>query len=123
MSGRASDGRAQSVKQRLLNLSKARGETFHMLLMRYGVERLLYRLSRTTHADSFVLKGAMLYRDLGGEASPAHAGCRSAGARGAIHRASGASVPRGLRRCGGAGRDDVRSRFGGGAADPRGQRL
>lgn len=61
MSGRASDGRAQSVKQRLLNLSKARGETFHMLLMRYGVERLLYRLSRTTHADSFVLKGAMLF--------------------------------------------------------------
>jgi hypothetical protein len=29
--------------------------------MRYGVERLLYRLTRSPHADSFVLKGAMLF--------------------------------------------------------------
>lgn len=61
MSGGASDGLAQSVKQRLLNLSAARGETFNVLLMRYGVERLLYRLTRSPHADAFVLKGAMLF--------------------------------------------------------------
>jgi hypothetical protein len=29
--------------------------------MRYGVERLLYRMSRSPHADAFVLKGAMLF--------------------------------------------------------------
>lgn len=61
MSGGTSDGLSQSVKQRLLNLSASRGETFHVLLMRYGVERMLYRLTRSPHADAFVLKGAMLF--------------------------------------------------------------
>ena len=31
------------------------------MLKRYAMERLLYRLSRTTHAERFVLKGAMLF--------------------------------------------------------------
>jgi hypothetical protein len=57
----ASSGLVESVKQRLLNLSAVRGETFNVLLMRYGVERLLYRMSRSPHADAFVLKGAMLF--------------------------------------------------------------
>ncbi len=52
---------AQSVKQRLLNLSERRGETFNILLVRYGVERLLYRLTQSPHHDQFVLKGAMLF--------------------------------------------------------------
>ena len=51
----------ESVKQRLLNLSAVRSETFNVLLMRYGVERLLYRMMRSPHADAFVLKGAMLF--------------------------------------------------------------
>jgi len=51
----ANSGLAESVKQRLLNLSAVRGETFNVLLMRYGVERLLYRISRSPHADAFVL--------------------------------------------------------------------
>ncbi len=41
MSKGANSGLAESVKQRLLNLSAVRGETFNVLLMRYGVERLL----------------------------------------------------------------------------------
>jgi hypothetical protein len=61
MSGDAPVGLAHSVKQRLLNLSASRGETFNVLLVRYGVERLLYRLTRSPHADLFVLKGAMLF--------------------------------------------------------------
>lgn len=61
MSGDLAAGLAQSVKQRLLNLSAARGETFNALLMRFGVERLLYRLTRSPHVDAFVLKGAMLF--------------------------------------------------------------
>jgi predicted nucleotidyltransferase component of viral defense system len=36
------------------------------VLTRYAVERLLYRLSRSEHADRFVLKGAMLFQVWGG---------------------------------------------------------
>ncbi len=35
--------RAASVKQRLLNLARSRGEEFNSLLTLYGIERLLYR--------------------------------------------------------------------------------
>jgi predicted nucleotidyltransferase component of viral defense system len=52
---------AASVRQRLLNLSRQSGEDFQFLLTRYGMERLLYRLSRSEHARRFVLKGAMLF--------------------------------------------------------------
>ena len=50
-----------SVRQRLLNLSTKRGEAFDLVLVRYAVERLLYRLSLSAHADRFLLKGAMLF--------------------------------------------------------------
>ncbi len=50
-----------SVRQRLLNLSKERKEPFDLVLVRYGIERLLYRLSRSAHAEKFLLKGAMLF--------------------------------------------------------------
>jgi len=49
-----------SVRQRLLNLSRDRNEDFNLILTRYAVERFLYRLSQSKHADKFVLKGAML---------------------------------------------------------------
>lgn len=49
-----------SIRQRLLNLSRERGEDFNLILTRYGIERLLYRLSQSQHADHFVLKGALL---------------------------------------------------------------
>jgi len=49
-----------SVRARLLNLSKANGQTFDLVLTRFALERLLYRLSQSPHADRFVLKGAML---------------------------------------------------------------
>ncbi len=57
----ASPNVAASVKQRLLNLAKKRGVEFNRLLTWYGIERLLYRLSRTNHERRFVLKGAMLF--------------------------------------------------------------
>lgn len=50
-----------SVRQRLLNLAKARGEEFTFVLLRYGLERLLYRLGQSRHAGQFILKGAMLF--------------------------------------------------------------
>ena len=46
---------AASVKQRLLNLARERGEEFNLVLNRYGVERLLYRVTRSEHAAEFVL--------------------------------------------------------------------
>jgi hypothetical protein len=50
-----------SVKARLLTLAEQRGESFNLLQVRFGVERLLYRLSQSRHADRFLLKGAMLF--------------------------------------------------------------
>lgn len=50
-----------SVRQRLLNLSQSRKEPFDLLLVRFAIERLLYRLSRSRHAEKFLLKGAMLF--------------------------------------------------------------
>lgn len=52
---------AASVRQRLLNLSRDRRTDFQLILIQYAVERLLYRLSRSTHIDRFLLKGAMLF--------------------------------------------------------------
>lgn len=49
-----------SVRARLLKLSKANGQSFDLVLTRFALERLLYRLSHSPHADRFVLKGAML---------------------------------------------------------------
>jgi predicted nucleotidyltransferase component of viral defense system len=49
-----------SVRARLLNLAKQRGQPFDLLLTRYALERLLYRLSTTEYRERFVLKGAML---------------------------------------------------------------
>jgi predicted nucleotidyltransferase component of viral defense system len=49
-----------SVRTRLLQLSKAKNQSFDLMLTRFALERLLFRLSRSRHADRFVLKGAML---------------------------------------------------------------
>tara|TARA_R110000824_G_scaffold366730_1_gene555431 strand:- start:28245 stop:29114 length:870 start_codon:yes stop_codon:yes gene_type:complete len=49
-----------SVRARLLQVSKASGQTFDLILTRFALERLLFRLSQSPHADRFVLKGAML---------------------------------------------------------------
>lgn len=50
-----------SVRQRLMNLADRSGEPFQRVLVNYGLERLLYRLSRSHHRDRFVLKGALLF--------------------------------------------------------------
>lgn len=50
-----------SVRTRLLKLAKERGEDFQRVLLRYVNERLLYRLATSSHASSFVLKGAALF--------------------------------------------------------------
>lgn len=52
---------AASVRARLLNIAKAEQTDFNAVLVRYALERFLYRLSQSAHADRFVLKGAMLF--------------------------------------------------------------
>jgi predicted nucleotidyltransferase component of viral defense system len=52
---------AASVRQRLLDASRTRREDFQVTLTRYALERLLYRLSKSTHRDQFIIKGAMLF--------------------------------------------------------------
>ncbi len=57
------DGRrtsAASIKQRLLDLARAEGRVHEVVLVRYALERLLYRLSISPHRDRFALKGGML---------------------------------------------------------------
>ncbi len=49
-----------SVRARLLAMSRTKGLNFDLLLIRYAIERLLYRLSQSRHAKRFVLKGATL---------------------------------------------------------------
>lgn len=53
-------GLAQSVQARLVRHAKAIGVDPNLVLTRYGIERFLYRLSRSPHAERFVLKGALL---------------------------------------------------------------
>jgi len=49
-----------SVRARLLKLSREKGQSFDLVLTRFALERLLFRLSQSRFADRFVLKGAML---------------------------------------------------------------
>ncbi len=50
-----------SIRQRLLNLSHERKDDFGLILTQFAIERLLFRLSMSTYADQFVLKGAQLF--------------------------------------------------------------
>jgi hypothetical protein len=52
---------AASVRQRLLNLSRDRNEPFDLVLVRYGLERFLYRIGISPFAKNFMLKGALLF--------------------------------------------------------------
>ena len=52
---------AASVRARLLNRAKSAGTDFSLVLTRYALERLLYRLSISKSRDNFLLKGALLF--------------------------------------------------------------
>ncbi|MDZ7781919.1 MAG: nucleotidyl transferase AbiEii/AbiGii toxin family protein [Halioglobus sp.] len=51
---------AASVRQRLLNLSREQQRPFQEVLQFFVMERFLYRLSQSNHADRFILKGALM---------------------------------------------------------------
>jgi predicted nucleotidyltransferase component of viral defense system len=52
---------AASVRARLLNRARETQQDFNLVLTRYAIERLLYRISISKHADQFLLKGALLF--------------------------------------------------------------
>lgn len=52
---------AASVRARLLNVAKAQGVDFNQVLVRFALERILYRMTLSQHADRFLLKGALLF--------------------------------------------------------------
>lgn len=60
MTPRETKDMAASVRQRLLNKARAENRQFDELLRYYAIERFLYRLANSRHAESFVLKGALM---------------------------------------------------------------
>ena len=52
---------AASVRRRLANLARQRNEDFGLLLTKYALERLLFRISQSEYQKIFVLKGALLF--------------------------------------------------------------
>src|SRR5271170_3742591 len=54
-----------SVLARLRNHSKSSGVPFQQVLQQYAMERFLYRISKSKHAQSVILKGALLLKTIG----------------------------------------------------------
>ncbi len=52
---------AASIRARLKQHANASKQDFNLTLTRYGLERLLYRLSISQHANTYLLKGALLF--------------------------------------------------------------
>ncbi|SCK61115.1 Nucleotidyl transferase AbiEii toxin, Type IV TA system [Variovorax sp. HW608] len=57
----ATRNNAASVRARLRNKARAEKLDFNLLLTRYGLERMLYRLSVSDDRGQFLLKGALLF--------------------------------------------------------------
>jgi predicted nucleotidyltransferase component of viral defense system len=60
---------AASVHQRLYNKAKESSRPFNELLQYFAIERFIYRLSKSPHADQFILKGALMFSAWCGPAS------------------------------------------------------
>ena len=65
MSGKEMKNVVASVLARLRNNSKSSGAPFQQVLQQYAIERFLYRISKSKHAQSVILKGALLLKTIG----------------------------------------------------------
>jgi predicted nucleotidyltransferase component of viral defense system len=65
MSGKAEKNIVASVLARLRNASKLSGVPFQQVLQQYAMERFLYRISKSKHAQGVILKGALLLKTIG----------------------------------------------------------
>lgn len=54
-----------SVLARLRNTAKSSGAPFQQILQQYAMERFLHRVSRSPHAQTVILKGALLLKTIG----------------------------------------------------------
>jgi Nucleotidyl transferase AbiEii toxin, Type IV TA system len=52
---------AASVRARLTDQARSRGEDVQLVLLRFAIERLMFRLAQSKYRDRFILKGAMLF--------------------------------------------------------------
>ena len=55
-----------SIRQRLFNRSHDTNRPFNEILQYYAIERFLYRMSRSSYSDKFILKGALIFLAWGG---------------------------------------------------------
>lgn len=60
MTARETKNLTASVLAKLRNNSKSSGAPFQQVLQLYAMERFLYRISKSRHAQSVILKGALL---------------------------------------------------------------
>lgn len=63
MKGKPIQNLAASVYARLLKRTEPGDEQFQFVLMRYGAERLMYRLSQSEYAANFVPVGVAIEDD------------------------------------------------------------
>ena len=57
---------AVSVHQRLLDKARKSSRPFNELLQYFVIERFIYRISKSSYADGFILKGALMFSALSG---------------------------------------------------------
>lgn len=50
-----------SIHTRLRNIASSQGRLFQEILQYYGMERFLYRVASSKHANKFVLKGGLIF--------------------------------------------------------------
>ena len=60
MNNKSSLASAESIKARLKNEADINKKNFDFLLLHYFIERLLFRLSISSYANNFILKGGLL---------------------------------------------------------------
>lgn len=60
MKKKTEDGLPASIRARLLLHAQKLNLDYNLVLERYALERYLYRLSKSTHGNQFVLKGALM---------------------------------------------------------------
>jgi hypothetical protein len=65
MTGKTPKNITASVLARLRNNAQSSGAPFHQVLQLYAIERFLYRVSKSRHAQTVILKGALLLKTIG----------------------------------------------------------
>jgi hypothetical protein len=65
VSGKQTKNLVASVLAKLRNTAKSSDTPFQQVLQHYAMERFLYRISKSEHAQTVILKGALLLKTIG----------------------------------------------------------